>query len=102
LTPGILRPALATLMPSPARTGLPFTRKDAGVGAEDQVTPGAGELVQIQGRAVEEVQEPVVAGGLQSQGAYDAGDPQQILAGSHSRQTERHPQEGSGPGAGGP
>ena len=72
------------------------------MGAEDQGTPGAGELMQIQGRAVEEVQEPVVAGGLQSQGANDAGDPQQFLAGSHSRKTERHPQEGSGPGAGGP
>ena len=55
-----------------------------------------------QGRAVEEVQEPVVAGRLQSQGTYDAGDSQQILPGSHSRKTERHPEEGSGPGAGGP
>jgi hypothetical protein len=71
------------------------------VGAEDEGTPGAGELAQIQSRAVEEVQESVVAGGLPSQSANDAGDPQQFLAGSPTRQTERHPQEGSGPGAGG-
>jgi len=51
---------------------------------------------------VEEVQEPVVAGGLQTQGAHDTGDAQQFLPGSYSRQAERHPQEGSGPGAGGP
>src|SRR5215831_17284182 len=76
--------------------------KDAGVDAEDQSAPGAGEFVQIQGGAVEEVQEPVVAGGLQTQGAHDTGDAQQFLPGSDSRQTERHPQKGSGPGAGGP
>ena len=51
---------------------------------------------------MKEVQEAVVAGRLQPQGAHDAGDPQQILAGGHSRQAEGHPQEGPGAGAGGP
>src|SRR5450759_38701 len=36
---------------------------------------------RLRGRAMEEVQEPVVAGRLQAQGAHDAGDAQQILAG---------------------
>ena len=76
--------------------------QDAWVDAEDQSAPGAGEFVQIQGRTVEEVQESVVAGRLQSQGAHDAGDAQQILADSHTRQAERHPQESTVPGAGGP
>ena len=44
--------------------------------AEDQSAPGKGELVQIQGLAMEEVQESVVAGRLQSQGAHDTGDAQ--------------------------
>ena len=59
-------------------------------------------LSRIQGGAVEEVQESVVAGRFQSQGAHDTGDAQQILASGESRQAEGHPQEGSGPGAGGP
>jgi hypothetical protein len=71
------------------------------VDAEDQSAPGKSELVQIQGGAVEEVQESVVAGGFQTQGAHDTGDAQQFLPGSYSRKTERHPQKGSGPGAGG-
>src|SRR5674476_1356410 len=50
---------------------------------------------------MEEVQEPVVAGRLQAQGAHDAGDAQQILASGESRQAEGHPQEGPGAGAGG-
>ena len=54
------------------------------------------------GAAVEEVQDSVVAGRFQSQGAHDTGDAQQILASGESRQAEGHPQEGSGPGAGGP
>ncbi len=70
--------------------------------AEDQSAPGKGELVQIQDGAVEEVQESVVAGGLQTQSAHDTGDAQEFLASSASRQAERHPQKGSGPGAGGP
>ncbi len=68
--------------------------KDAGSESEDQSAPGAGELVQIQGRAVEEVQEPVVADRLLAQGAHDAGDAQQIFASGESRQAEAHPQEG--------
>jgi hypothetical protein len=66
---------------------------DAWAEAEDQCAPGAGELVYIQGRAVEEIQEAVVSGRLQAQGAHDAGDPQQILADGHSCQAEGHPQE---------
>src|SRR5260370_37457282 len=56
----------------------------------------------IQGRAVEEVQEAVVAGRLEAQGAHDAGDPLEILASGHSREAEGHPQEGPGASAGGP
>ena len=51
---------------------------------------------------MEEVQEAVVAGRLQAQGAHDAGDPLEILASGDSRQAEGHPQEGPGAGAGGP
>src|ERR1035437_6586409 len=81
--------------------GLAVHAKNAGVESEDQSAPGAGELVQIQGRAMEEVLEPVVAGRLLAQGAHDAGDAQQILASGESRQAEGHPQEGPGAGAGG-
>jgi len=82
--------------------GLEVDAKDAGVGSKEESAPDAGELVQIQGWAVEEVQEPVVAGRLQAQGAHDAGDAQQIFASGESRQAEGHPQEAPGPGAGGP
>src|ERR1022692_4581985 len=81
------------------KDGLEVDAKDAGVESEGQSAPGAGELVQIQGRAVEEVQEPVVAGRLQAQGAHDAGDAQQIFASGDSRQAKGHPQEGPGPAA---
>src|ERR1022692_164287 len=37
--------------------GLEVDAEEAGVESEDQSAPGAGELVQIQGRAVEEVRE---------------------------------------------
>src|ERR1035441_10062265 len=40
--------------------GLEVDAKEAWVEPEDQSAPGVGELVQIQGRAMEEVQEPVV------------------------------------------
>src|SRR5882762_802283 len=75
--------------------------QDAWVETEEQSAPGAGELVQIQGRGVEEVQEAVVAGRLQAPGADDAGDPEQILADGHPGQAEGHPQEGPSAGAGG-
>src|SRR6516225_1369021 len=75
--------------------------KDAGVDAEDQSAPGAGEFVEIQGGAVEEIEEPVVAGGLQTQGAHDAGDAQKIFADGEARQANTHPQKGSGASAGG-
>src|ERR1017187_6343032 len=53
--------------------GLEVDAKEAWVEPEDQSAPGVGELVQIQGRAMEAVQEPVVAGRLQAQSAHDAG-----------------------------
>src|ERR1035437_6165344 len=82
--------------------GLAVHAEEAWVEPEEERAPGVGEFVQIQGRAMEEVQEPVVAGRLQAQGAYNAGDPQQVLAYGHSGEAERHPQEGPGAGAGGP
>src|ERR1039458_6921359 len=60
--------------------GLEVDAKEAWVEPEDQSAPGVGELVQIQGRAMEEVQEPVVAGRLQAQSAHDAGDAEEIFA----------------------
>src|ERR1035441_3624273 len=81
--------------------GLEVDAKEAWVEPEDQSAPGVGELVQIQGRAMEEVQEPVVAGRLQAQSAHDAGDAEQIFASGESGQAEGHPQEGAGACAGG-
>ena len=72
------------------KDGLEVDAKEAGVESAEQSAPGAGEFVQIRGRAVEEVQEAVVAGRLQAQGAPDAGDPQQISASGESRQAEGH------------
>src|SRR5450759_1546335 len=46
--------------------------------------------------------EPACYDRLQAQGAHDAGDAQQIFASGESCQAEGHPQEGPGPGAGGP
>src|ERR1035437_1826573 len=66
--------------------GLEVDAKEAWVEPEDQSAPGVGELVQIQGRAMEEVQEPVVAGRLQAQSAHDAGDAEQIFASGESGQ----------------
>src|ERR1035437_11126320 len=76
--------------------------QDAGVEPEDQSAPDVSELAQIQGRTVEEVQQPVVTSRLQTQGAHRAGYAQQLFASGHSRQTEGHPQEGSVSGACGP
>src|ERR1039457_1579846 len=81
--------------------GLEVDAKEAWVEPEDQSAPGVGELVQIQGRAMEEVQEPVVAGRLQAQSAHDAGDAEHILASGESGQTEGPSQEGAGAGAAG-
>src|ERR1017187_2833131 len=81
--------------------GLEVDAKEAWVEPEDQSAPGVGELVQIPGRAMEEVQEPVVAGRLQAQSAHDAGDAEQIFASGESGQAEGHPQEGAGACAGG-
>ena len=102
LDPGHLPPGLGDLEAVPDEDGPAVHAKDVGVEPEDQTAPGASELVQIQGRAVEEVQYPVVAGRLQPQGPHHTGDPQEILAGGHSGQAESHPQEGPGPGADGP
>src|ERR1039458_1336016 len=68
--------------------GLEVDAKEAWVEPEDQSAPGVGELVQIQGRAMEEVQEPVVAGRLQAQSAHDAGDAEQIFASGASGQAD--------------
>src|ERR1035437_2070740 len=78
--------------------GLAVHAKNARVESEDQSAPGVGELVQIQGRAVEEVQEAVVAGRLQAESAHEAGDAEQIFASGESGQTEGHPPEGPGAG----
>src|ERR1035437_6084627 len=100
--PGHFASGLGDLDAVADEDGLEVDAKDAGVKSEEESAPGAGELVQIQSRAVEEVQEAVVAGRLQAQGAHDAGDPLEILASGDSRQAEGHPQEGPGAGAGGP
>src|SRR5665811_2161217 len=100
--PGHFASGLGDLDAVADEDGLEVDAKNAGVESEDQSAPGVGEFVQIQGRAMEEVQEPVVAGRLQAQGAHNAGDPQQVLAYGHSGEAERHPQEGPGAGAGGP
>src|SRR5207247_1944938 len=101
LTPGILRPALATLMPSPTRTGLPLTRRMPGPRRKTSAHQAQVSLSRSRAGAVEEIQEAVVAGRLQAQGSHDAGDPLEILADGHSRQAEGHPQEGPSAGAGG-
>src|ERR1039458_4543375 len=72
--PGHFASGLGDLDAVADEDGLEVDAKDAGVESEDQSAPGAGELVQIQGRAVEELEEPVVGGRLQAQGAQDAGD----------------------------
>ena len=76
--------------------------QDAGVNTENQSAPGLSDLVQIEARAVQEVEKAVVAGGLQAQCAHDAGDPHHFRANCHSCQTESHPQESPATCAGGP
>src|ERR1022692_722562 len=97
--PGHLASGLGDLDAVGGEDGPAVHAKNAGVGSEEEIAPGAGELVQIQGWAVEEVQEAVVAGRLQAQGAHDAGDAQQVFASGDSRQAKGHPQEGPGPAA---
>ena len=78
-------------MPSPTSHGLAVDAKDAGVDAKHQIAPRTGELVQIQGRTVKEVEESVIAGRHQPQGAHDARDPHEIRACRHSREANGHP-----------
>ena len=60
--PGHLASGLGDLDAVPDKDGSAVHAQDAGVEPEDQSAPSTGELVQIQGRAVEQIQEPVVAG----------------------------------------
>jgi hypothetical protein len=60
--PGHLASGLGDLDAVPDQDGPAVYAQDAGVEPEDQRAPGAGKLVQIEGRAVEQVQEPAVAG----------------------------------------
>jgi hypothetical protein len=53
--------------------------------------PQPREPVHIQRRTVEEVQEPVIAHGLQPQRAHEAGDAPQVLAHAQPHQDHAHP-----------
>jgi hypothetical protein len=62
----------------PHEYGSAVDPQDTRVGSKHRRAPGTGELGQVQGRAVEEVQEAVVTGRQQPEGPHDAGDPQEV------------------------
>lgn len=53
---------------------------------EHEPTPQAGEVIGTEGGAVKEIQEAAVAAGAQAEGAHEAGDARQILAGAQGGQ----------------
>jgi hypothetical protein len=88
---GHLASGLGELETVTDQDGSAVDAQDGGMGAEDQRAPGTGKPVQVHGGAVEEVQQAVVAEGLQAQGAHDAGDALEILAGGEPCQANTHP-----------
>ena len=88
---GHLASGLGDLETVTEQNGSAVDAQDGGMGAKDQRAPGAGKPVQVHGGAVEQVQQAVVAGGLEAQGAHDAGDALQILAGGEACQANTHP-----------
>src|ERR1017187_4464571 len=67
LDSGHLPSCLGNLETVADQNGPAVHAQDAGVEPEDQSAPDASELAQIQGRTVEEVQQPVVTSRLQTQ-----------------------------------
>lgn len=55
--------------------------------------PEAGEFLGVEGWAVEEVQQPVVATWTQAQDANDAGNASHVLPGTQPSQDGGHPQK---------
>jgi len=68
--------------------------------ALESLLPEPGQLLQVQGGRVEEVEQAVIAGFRQTQAPDQAGDTGQIGAEAEAHQNDDQPEEGGGAGAG--
>ena len=75
LTAGILRPDLGILIPSASSTRRPPTCSKAGKSRRTAEVHWR-EALRVQGIAVEEVEQPVIAGQLQAEDPHQAGHAQ--------------------------
>ena len=57
--------------------------------------PDPGQGVHAEGGAVEEIQQAAVAGGLEPEGPYEAGDSTEVPADAHGGERCRQPQKGA-------
>jgi|SRR5450631_2814116 hypothetical protein len=69
---------------------------------EAKTSPASGEDIEVQGRAVEQVQKSMVGLATEVQDAYEAGDPGVVGSTAQAHQHQKHPKEGSRAAAGGP
>ena len=68
--------------------------------ALESLLPEPGQVLQIQGGRMEEMQQAVVAGFGQAQAPHQAGDAGQIGAQAQAGQDHHQPEKGGGAGAG--
>jgi hypothetical protein len=66
----------------------------------ESLLPEPGQLLQVQGGRVEEVEQAVIAGFRQTQAPDQAGDAGQIGAEAEAHQNDDQPEEGGGAGTG--
>lgn len=64
--------------------------------------PASGENIEVQGRAVEQVQKSMVGLATQVQDAHKAGDPGVVGPAAQAHQCQEHPEKGAHAAAGGP
>ena len=68
-------------------SGKPMYRQER----QGALSPVNGQPIHVHGRRVEEIQQPVVTARDESQGAHDAADPKQVLAGTDLGRLGAHP-----------
>ena len=66
-------------------------RQHSRMEVDQEHRPQTRKRVQIQRRGVEQIQEPVIADRLESQGAHETGDAPQVLPDAKSHQDHTHP-----------
>jgi hypothetical protein len=69
---------------------------------ETKACPASGEDLEVQGRAVQQVQKSMVGLATGVQDAHEAGDPGVAGSTAQAQQYEKHPKEGARAATGGP